>query len=126
MHIIESGHGYEMKNLDPNPGYSYSYLTFVKRVGPQYPGNIGAHGGTTSQEVIRCLIDRAQYVNRQIPCWQTKLSIYLYGLIIWLYEHRAAKRHRRKAPSFHDATFGETCDKCGHVGCEQDKGGTAT
>jgi hypothetical protein len=117
MKIIDPGHRYLMNTLDGIEGPRL--LQFVKREGPKYPGNVGHYSGTTSQEVLRCLIDRAQYVNRQIPCWQTKVSIYLMGLVIWLYEYRAARRHKRKAPSFYESIFGATCDKCGHVGCDQ-------
>jgi hypothetical protein len=49
--------------------------------------------GTTSQEVLRALL----------------------AAVVWLYEHRAAKKHGRQAPSFHDAVYGTLCAECGHV-----------
>jgi hypothetical protein len=115
VEVLDRGHRYLLASLDGHTGPRL--LQFVKREGAKYPGNVGHYEGTTSQEVLRALIDRAGYVNQQMPCWQTRLSIYLMGLVIWLYEHRAARRHHRKPPSFHDATFGATCKDCGHVGC---------
>lgn len=115
MKVLDPGHKYELSSLD---GDAPQTLTFVKREGEGYPGNVGHYPGTTSQEVLRCLIDRAFYVNNQISCWQTWLGARFAGVIVWLFEHRAAKRHKRKAPGFYAATFGATCNKCGHVGCE--------
>jgi hypothetical protein len=115
MKVLDNGHRYELMSLDGDS--AIQRLQFVKREGKKYPGNVGHYPGTTSQEVFRVLHDRAIYVNGQIPCWQTRVSIWLTGAIIWLYEHRAAKRHKRKAPSLFDAVYGETCRACGHVGC---------
>lgn len=117
MKVVEPGHLYTLNVLD-DPQVVHHILIFVKRIGERYPGNDSSpHPGTTSQEVLRCLLDRAIYVNRQIPCWQTRLSIHLYGFLIWLYEHRAAKRHHRKPPNLFASIYGETCSRCGHVGC---------
>lgn len=115
MIVLDSGHVYELNTLD---GETYSKLIFVKRVGDKYPWNNNAHPGTTSQEVLRALINRACYVNMQTPCWQTKLSIRLMHYVVWLYEHRAAKRHGRRSPSMIDVLYGIQCRKCGHVGCK--------
>lgn len=115
MKVSDQGHRYYLSQLD---GDGSQVLQFVKREGLKYPGNVGHYEGTTSQEVLRALIDRAQYVNRQTPCWQTKLSLYFLHAVVWLYEQRAAKRHGRRAPGLEDAVYGDTCGKCGHVGCE--------
>jgi hypothetical protein len=114
MKVLDRGHYYELALLDGDS--DIQRVQFVKREGVGYPSNVGTACGTTSQEVLRMLIDRAMYVNSQIPCWQTRLSVWLYGFVIWLYEHRAAKRHGRKVPGLHEAVYGETCWKCGHVG----------
>jgi hypothetical protein len=122
MRVLDAGHDYELMNLD---GSGVSRLTFVKRQGERYPGNVGFHEGTTSQEVLRALIHRAAYVYNQIPCWQTKLAIYLQGFVIWLYEHRAARIHRRRVPGLHEAVYGIPCPRCGHQVCEGECGGPA-
>lgn len=123
MKVVDPGHAYELNYLDSEYPVDGCYLVFVKREGPKFPGNVGHHSGTTSQEVLRALIDRAFYVNNQQPYWQTRLSIWLMGFIVWMYEHRAAKRHSRKVPRFYEATFGETCAACGHVGCRAGRQG---
>ncbi len=112
--ILDPGHDYELAVLD---GHEPVHLRFVKREGPGYPGNVDHYSGTTMQYVLRALIDRAGYVNRQIPCWQTTLARHLMMLAVWLLEHRAAKRHKRSAPGLTEAVQGDTCSECGHVGC---------
>jgi hypothetical protein len=116
MKVLDEGHRFELASLDGDS--AIQVLQFVKREGPGYPGNVGHYPGTTSQEVDRALLSRAVYVNGQIPCWQTRVSIWLRAAIIWLYEHRAARRHGRKAPGLYAAVYGETCKKCGHAGCK--------
>lgn len=116
MRVIDPGHHFLLKVLD---GGSSMALTFVKRVGPRYPGNAYAYSGTTSQEVLRALVSRAEYVNNQIPCWQTRVGALLMKAVIWLFEHRAARVHGRGLslrllPTIHQLP---TCERCGHVQC---------
>lgn len=123
MRVLDPGHYYELRSLDDprqdEQVHHVRYLQFVKRGGEKYPGNHDPlYGGTTSQEVLRALHDRACYLHNQVPCWQTRLSIHLLAVIIWLYEHRAAKRHGRRPPTIHDAVWGSTCSLCLHVRCE--------
>jgi len=117
MRVLDPGHRYALRHLD---GPSEEYLRFVKREGEGYPGNEGHSAGTTMQEVLRALIDRARYVNRQIPDAHTQEGIRHMQIAIYEFERRAAERHGR-INTFH-ATWWEiekaaTCDKCGHVLC---------
>lgn len=71
MKIIDPGHLYSLEALAQETGSGRrpvaSSLRFVKRIGARYPGNEEpGYDGTTSQEVIRALIDRAKYVDNQI------------------------------------------------------------
>ncbi len=117
MKVIDSGHEYELTSLD---GELSQRLVFVKREGPNYPGNVGHHPGTTMQDVLRCLIERAKYVNNQIPCSETEEAIWHMGRAIVILERRAARRHGRRCPFTTDELiYGETCKQCGHVGCAQ-------
>lgn len=118
MQVLDPGHCYRLMELD-GATWPGTILQFVKREGPSYPGNVGHYTGTTMQEVLRACIDRAGYVNRQIPCWQTRLGMYLMGIVVWLFEHRAAKRHHTRVPSLYEAIFGICCPTCGHVACNQ-------
>lgn len=119
MKVLDSGHLYEVTILDgPCDHPEYHRLQFVKREGEGYPGNKGSYHGTTMQEVLRALVQRAQYVNKQIPCEETTEVIKLLKSANWLLEVRAAKRHGRVI-DFDEFTalHASVCPKCGHVGC---------
>ena len=92
MTVIDPGHRFLVRQLDSN---SQQLMRFVKREGIGYPGNIGHYPGTNIQEVLRVLISRTQYLQKQIPCWQNDICTFLYRLALNLLEHRAAKRHNR-------------------------------
>jgi hypothetical protein len=126
MKVIDPGHSYALRVLDEfsAKGEVVSSLVFVKREGPGYPGNVGHHSGTTTQEVLRALIDRAHYVNGQIPDERNDDAIAHMRDAIYALEHRAAERHDRLA-SFEELTADyeaieklPTCAKCNHIGCD--------
>lgn len=114
MKVLDPGHLYSLETLD---GKELSVLRFVKREGSKYPDNVGSYPGTTMQEVLRALVDRAKYVNHQTPAWETRLAVHLMTWVIWLFERRAAKRHRRPTPSLRAVMCDATCSGCLHVGC---------
>jgi hypothetical protein len=88
--VLDPGHKYRLDNLD---GDGEVELTFVKRMGDNYPGNTSAYEGTTTQEVLRALIERTKYVNAQIPCQANEDAIRAMRIIIEDFEARAAVRH---------------------------------
>lgn len=118
MKVIDPGHQYELAHLD---GDGVEVLTFVKREGEGYPGNLGSHPGTNIQESIRVLIDRMRYLDRQVPHPRNSEVIgNLRSALIGL-ECRAAERHFRTFPCIHSGVEIEAmpvCPKCGHIGCE--------
>ncbi len=121
MRVIEPGHLYELGCLD-DEGRSDQFLRFVKRVGDKYPGNRApAWSGTTLQEVMRALIDRARYVSGQIPCAETEAAIGLLEGALLLFEIRAkrVKGHMLDTPLLADVVDGAICPTCGHVMCEE-------
>ena len=126
MEIIDPGHKYHLRSLDLPEGdeRGFQILTFVKREGPDYPGNSGHHSGTTTQEVLRALIDRAFYVDNQIADEANQKVIKNLREAIWHLEDRAARRHGRQFPSMVDAIDGiervPKCRKCNQIGCEGD------
>lgn len=127
MKILCPGHLYELACLDGAPE-EISFLRFVKRVGDHYPGNESpAWPGTTMQEVIRSLIDRAGYVNRQIPCSETEAAIGLLKAALLLFEIRAARVKGRtlEVPDLDAVVSGECCHQCGHVDCREHAGDSA-
>lgn len=116
MRVIDPGHEYLLNSLD---GGEPVLLTFVKREGEGYPGNIGHHPGTNLQEVLRALIERVKYLNNQIPDARNwHVLLYLREALFEL-EQRAAERHGRVLSYFKldEIEFQLTCSKCGHIGC---------
>lgn len=116
MTVIDPGHEYLLDSLD---GEQTNRLVFVKREGEKYPGNVGSHPGTTFQEVLRALIDRAIYVQAQAPCPETAALIRHLTASVVVLESRAARMHGRGDTfSVADAVSGAgKCRSCGHVGC---------
>lgn len=132
MRIIDPGHCYELDTLDQVDGWPerFDRVRFVKRVGARYPGNEPpAHPGTTSQEVIRALIDRAKYVDKQEEHPEnTSVIKALRSALYWL-EYRAAKVRDELGEFLHAVDLAgaphrwvpielmPTCDRCGHIAC---------
>lgn len=115
MKIKDEGHKYELFTLDGNLKQT---LTFVKRQGEKYPGNESQYPGTTSQDVIRCLINRTQYVNWQKSCWQNRVVLLLLRLCIYLFEDRHNKKHNIKDRlTLRNIERVNTCKNCGHIHC---------
>lgn len=116
MRVLDLGHTYELDTLD---GGGTELLLFVKRNNPpeKFPGNKSAYPGTTIQEVMRAVIDRLKYVNNQVPCEETALSVEKARSIIWLLEKRAAQRHNRPFNILSGRIENQpTCPVCGHIG----------
>lgn len=118
MKVVDPGHLYELATLDGDS--PPLFLTFVKRKGEGYPGNVGSHPGTTTQEVLRALIERTEYVDNQIPDHANVALLDCLRDAIWHLEERAARRHGRpfnvvSQPGIENLP---TCGKCHHIGCE--------
>ncbi len=122
MRVIDPGHQYALRQLD---GDCEEILTFVKRQGEGYPGNVGEYPGTNIQEVLRALIDRLNYLHRQIPHDGNTLIVEDLRDALWTLEARAANRHNRPIPEEMRSCGSvnrriellPTCPKCGHIGC---------
>ena len=88
MKILEKGHKYKLDTLD---GEFPVELTFVKRF-----RGIDNHAGTTSQEVLRCLIDRVQTLDAE-DSWEGNHEIIKnLRLALVLHESRALIRKVEK------------------------------
>lgn len=124
MEVLDPGHQYLLTSLD---GGDPITLTFVKRDDPpeKYPGNVGHYPGTQIQEVLRALIDRAIYVNNQIPCNETEDAITHLRSALWLLEKRHLNRHEGNgSPLLENIENIPFCLKCGHIDCFCEEGGT--
>lgn len=119
MKIIDPGHKYSLDNLDGN---NNTILTFVKREGLKYPGNVGSYEGTNIQEVLRALIDRLVYLDNQAACSENNQILLFLRESIYLLERRAAYRHGHYlTPRVSDEIeLLTTCKKCGHIHDELD------
>lgn len=118
MKVIDPGHRYQLLSLD---GPYHQELRFVKRCQPKerYPGNFNAHPGTTIQSVMRCLIEREQYLQNQVWCFENLMIIFLLKFSIWLLEFRAARRHKKPYWHWVDFSFqSPLCSHCGHTQCD--------
>jgi hypothetical protein len=118
--VLEPGHAYELLVLDGDVSQS---LVFVKRFDSsepsKYPGNDSAHAGTTLQSVIRALIDRASFLQSQVPCDENLAIINNLRDCLYLLEHRAMRRHGLDASALtqYEASLAPMCVHCGHVRC---------
>lgn len=120
MKVLTEGHDYMLSGID---GGGAQRLTFVKREGPNYPGNTGAHPGLLTQEVLRVCIDRAKYMNAQASCAETDIIISSLRTALMAFEVRAA---RCRGASIDLAGIDEiecvpVCPTCGHIQCDQSR-----
>jgi hypothetical protein len=119
MKILDPGHWYEVDVYDSGGFDPAQIVTFMKRAGDGYPGNVGHYPGTNCQELIRVLIDRIKYLDNQIPCQHNKcVLIYLRASLVE-FEIRAAERHGIKVNllDFWEGDLPElipACGVCGH------------
>lgn len=90
MRVVDPGHEYELELYD---GEGTARLTFMKREGEGYPFNVGKHPGVNCQEVLRALIDRVKYLDKQIPCEDNKRIIAHLRNAFLEFERRGAMRH---------------------------------
>jgi len=113
---IDPGHLYALQVLDSQE--DRTVLRFVKREGPNYPRNVGHYPGTTMQEVLRAVVQRADYVDKQIFDYDTQIARDLCKQAIFHLEARAARRHGRPVDfGIEEAVTGITCPTCGHIHC---------
>lgn len=127
MRVIDPGHKFALPHLD---GDGEEIITYVKREGPGYPGNVGHYPGTNLQEGFRAEIARVKYLDQQDRCVENKLILNNLRDCIRLLEERAARRHGRRPDwrlyeknglETNDAIeFLPYCLKCGHIGCKGD------
>ncbi len=131
MKVLDPGHLYDLQTYSGNPsnhpiGFEcHKPLQFMKREGEGYPGNEGHYDGTNCQEVIRCLIDRIKYLDKQIHDDRNITVISYLRRSLFLLESRAAARHKRPVClCLKDIEYEPTCSVCGHIQCNNSCRGT--
>lgn len=125
MKAIVPGHVYALDHLDAEIP-TVEWLHFVKRVGEKFPGNHPpATSGCISQDVIRVLIDRTEYVNGQRDHWRNQLVlIHLREALRELEMRAAEEREAEPAAMFRIQIAAKpelmpVCAGCGHVQCNR-------
>lgn len=129
MRILDPGHRYwlDMLDIEGDQRQGTEMLTFVKRQGPRYPGNLSCYPGTNCQEVLRALIDRVKHLDSQVADPHNQPILHHLREALWLFESRAAKRYGREFPPLDafDAIEDEpTCPACAHIRCNGECGKT--
>lgn len=90
MNVLDPGHIYDLQHLE---GPGAEQLIFEKRnSGALDRGNDEYHG-TYSQEVIRALIDRTQYLDSVLHDEANDFIVKNLRRALWWYEVRAYRRH---------------------------------
>ncbi len=129
MRVIDPGHYYVLDDLDHEAAdwqLKPARLWFVKRIGEKFPGNREpSHSGTTTQEVIRALIDRTQYVDNQRPDPTNQVVIASLRAALVELEVRAAQERGDTASAGRIRALEHperevTCAGCGHLFCSRD------
>lgn len=122
MKVLIPGHQFALSQLD---GDGYELLTFVSRMGFKYPGNMISHSGTTTQEVIRALIYRLEYVDNQEPHIENMRAINFLRQTIIELESRA-KKVRGEVLEITNLSLDveniPTCSVCLHIQCTKHGG----
>lgn len=117
MIVLDPGHTYQPDEFDGET--AENVIIFMKREGAKYPNNIGHHAGTNCQEIIRILIDRVKYLDKQISHPQNAQILRGLRRALFGFELRAAERHGRELT--HPLAPIEdilACKICGHIQCE--------
>ena len=83
MLIVEKGHHYILSQRDTDTDTPQQELVFVNKE----PGR--EHAGTTTQEVLRALIDRTRYCNNCLPHDVNKHIVHHLRMALVLHESRA-------------------------------------
>lgn len=90
MKVLETGHIYQPNNRQTDEDCEDQTLRFINK-------ELGAeHGGTTTQEVIRILIDRTRHCANCMPHWVNEQVIYHLRSALVLHEMRALQRKFEK------------------------------
>ena len=116
MKILDPGHNFKITTFGGNT--YFDTIQFIKKKGDQYPGNENSYPGTITQELIRVIISRSQYVNNQKFAWENIVIIFLMRLSLYFLEFRATMKHKKVfCSNLFTIEQKDYCKKCGHIKC---------
>jgi hypothetical protein len=90
MKVLETGHIYQPQNRQEDTECQGQTIRFINKE----PGS--EHGGTTTQEIIRILIDRTRHCANCMPHPNNERIVYHLRLALVLHEARALERKTEK------------------------------
>lgn len=90
MKVLEKGHVYQPVNRSEDAECKDQTLRFINKE----PG--AEHGGTTTQEVLRILIDRTRHCANCMPHPNNERIVYHLRMALGLHEARAIERKIEK------------------------------
>lgn len=114
MKVLETGHIYEPFNREIDAKCEGQTIRFINKE-PR-----SKHGGTTTQEVIRVLIDRTRHCANCMPHPNNERIVYHLRMALVLHEARALERKTEKG-DFAPEYLGTGLD--GHLHVEQKSAG---
>lgn len=85
MQVIHPGHKYWLNDFNGNPVQELSFMT-----------DPGALNGTTSEEVLKALIDRFEVLHEALPSVDNRATITHLKSALSAQERRTADRVRRR------------------------------
>jgi rubredoxin len=120
MKVVDPGHVYDIESLNGGPSQR---IHFVKREGSNYPGNIGTQDGPITQEFLRAILHRCEYMNNQGSCAETDIIIAALRTAIFAFEVRASRCRGTsiELPHLSDIDATPTCPICGHIQCDPER-----
>lgn len=92
MKVIENGHVYYLEHLEAR---GHELLTFIRRNSAAITHE-SEHPGTNTQEVLRALIDRTEFLDHVIPSVETRDAAWHLRMALFCYEARAWRRKQAK------------------------------
>jgi hypothetical protein len=96
MIVLSSGHKYELENFEDKQQRG-QILQFIEKV-PVQEGSADmatVHDGTTTEEVLKVLIDRLKELNAKFSCIENDIAISTLETTLTVLEMRTANRKKR-------------------------------
>jgi hypothetical protein len=92
MRVVQEGHIYLLDHIE---SAGHERLTFLRRSSAAIDYGLGQHPGTNSQEAMRALINRAEYLNRVLPSVETLDAAWYMRMALFCFEARAWRRKQQ-------------------------------
>lgn len=96
MKVIVAGHHYELESHEPGAPQVLQFIHKDKAEDSLPLAFQTKANGTTTEEVLACLIDRTQHLNRAVPCRENSIAITkMEEALLWLNKRTADLQQRK-------------------------------